>query len=114
MASDIKHFGHARWSEVAALLGPALFLFAAFVLLPFIMAVGFSFTNIKLLQTDKVEWVGLDNYTRMFSLKLVEAPAALVKVQQNPARQWRQLKRADPVAFDGFQYLTDLDLAGSQ
>ena len=33
MASDIKHFGHARWSEVAALLGPALFLFAAFVLL---------------------------------------------------------------------------------
>jgi multiple sugar transport system permease protein len=113
MASDIKQFGHARWGEVAALLGPALFLFAAFVVLPFIMAVGFSFTNIKLLQSDNLEWVGLDNYTRMFSLKVVEAPAALVEEQPNPSRQWRQLKRADPATLDGFQYLTDVQLAGS-
>lgn len=111
MASDIKPFGHARWGEVATLLGPAMLLFAGFVMLPFIMAVGFSFTNVKLLQTDKVEWVGLDNYARMFSFKLVEAPPA--QEQQSPSRQWRQLKRAEPAAFEGYQYLTDIQLKGS-
>lgn len=114
MASDIKHFGHARWREVAALLGPAMVLFACFVVVPFIMAVGFSFTNIKLLQADNVEWVGLDNYTRMFSLKLVEAPAEMAAAQQTPSRQWRQLKRAASAEFDGFQYLTDFELGNAR
>ncbi|HEV6967132.1 sugar ABC transporter permease [Roseateles sp.] len=113
MASDTQHFGHARWGEVATLLGPAMLLFAGFVVLPFIMAVCFSFTNVKLLQTDNVEWVGLDNYVRMFSFKVVEAPSEAEAQTLTPSRQWRQLKRAEPTAFEGFQYLTDVQLAGS-
>jgi multiple sugar transport system permease protein len=110
MASDAsapsKDFGHARWSEVAALLGPALLLFAGFVLLPFVLAVAFSFSNLKLLQAGPLEWSGLDNYTRMFAIKLVLSPAAISAVEvQIPSRQWRRLKRAQPTALEGYQYL---------
>ena len=115
MASEqtTSRFGHARWSEVAVLAGPALLLFAAFVLLPFVLAVGFSFTNVKLLQTERIEWTGLDNYTRMFALKLVDAqPAADETEREMPQRQWRRMKRAAPAEFDGYQYLTDVSLGG--
>lgn len=113
MASDASRLGNARWSELAALLGPAMLLFAGFVLLPFLMAVGFSFSNVKLLQQDRVEWVGLDNYVRLFAIKVVTAPPALDASQaQRPSRQWRQLKRAEPAAYEGYQYLTDISLPG--
>ncbi|MGQ3050720.1 MAG: carbohydrate ABC transporter permease [Roseateles sp.] len=115
MASSVTRFGHARWSEVAVLAGPALLLFFGFVLLPFVMAVGFSFTNVKLLQTDRIEWTGLDNYTRMFGLKLVEAPTAHGAAEPlAPSRQWRALKRAAPAEFDGYQFLTDLSFGGKR
>lgn len=115
MASKSSRFGYARWSEVAVLAGPALLLFAAFVLLPFLMAVGFSFTNAKLMQTDRIEWAGLDNYTRMFALKLVEAPPAINDTEQEmPQRQWRRLKRAQVAEFEGYQYLTDVSAGGTR
>ena len=115
MASDAspssKHFGHARWSEVATMLGPALLLFAGFVLLPFLMSVAFSFTNVKLLQPEPVEWSGLDNYTRMFALKAIEAPPIVSEIEaQIPSRQWRRLKRARPAELQGYQYLTRVSM----
>jgi multiple sugar transport system permease protein len=114
MASDAAKFGHARWAEVAALAGPALLLFAGFVLLPFLMSVAFSFTNIKLLQPEPLEWVGLDNYTRMFALKVIEAPPAASEIEQQiPSRQWRRLKRAQPDSFEGYQYLARFSLGGT-
>ena len=115
MASDASRLGHARWPELATLLGPALLLFAGFVLLPFLMAVGFSFSNIKLLQTERIEWVGLDNYARLFSIKVVAAPPVLDATEaQRPSRQWRRLKREAPAAYEGFQYLTDVALPGAR
>jgi multiple sugar transport system permease protein len=111
MASDASRFGQARWSEVATLVGPALLLFTGFVLVPFLMAVAFSFSNVKLLQTEKIEWTGLANYARMFSLKVVDAPPPVnANEEQAPARQWRRLKREAPAALEGYQYLTDLSL----
>lgn len=117
MATDTSpsaaSFGHARWLEVATLLGPALLLFAGFVLLPFLMSVAFSFTNVKLLQPEPVEWVGVDNYTRMFALKVVPAPPAVSEVEaQIPSRQWRRLKREQPKELDGYQFLTRLSMGG--
>ncbi|WP_077034959.1 carbohydrate ABC transporter permease [Pelomonas sp. KK5] len=113
MASDSSRFGHARWSEVAVLAGPALLLFGAFVLLPFLLAVCFSFTNVKLLQTERVEWTGLTNYTRMFALTMVDAPAATGEpTQDKPQRQWRAIKRERPADLESYQYLTDLSLGG--
>lgn len=114
MASKPRPFDHARWPEVAALAGPALLLFAGFVLLPFVMAVAFSFTNVKLLQAEPIEWAGLDNYTRMFSLTVIKAPAALDEVESKiPSRQWRRLKRAEPNRFEGYQYLARVAVGDS-
>jgi multiple sugar transport system permease protein len=106
------HFGHARWSEVATLVGPAVLLFAGFVLLPFLMAVAFSLTNVKLLQPEPVEWSGLDNYTRMFALKAIKAPPTASDAQI-PSRQWRRLKRAQPAEFEGYQYLARVSMGGT-
>lgn len=93
--------------------GPALLLFAGFVLLPFVMSVVFSFSNVKLLQPEAVQWVGLDNYTRMFALRVIEAPPALNEIEQRiPSRQWRRLKQERPSSFEGFQYLTRVSLGG--
>ena len=87
------------------MVGPALLLFAGFVLAPFLMAVGFSFTNVKLLQPDAVEWRGLDNYTRMFALKAIEAPPAVSTIEEQiPSRQWRRLKQTEPAPFEGYQF----------
>lgn len=96
------------------MLGPALLLFAGFVLVPLALAVAFSFSNVKMLQTERIEWVGLDNYARLFSLKLVAAPAADAVESERPSRQWRSLKRAAPEAFDGYQYLADLAPFGNR
>jgi multiple sugar transport system permease protein len=114
MASDARKFGHARWTEVAAMVGPALLLFAGFVLLPFLMSVVFSVTNIKLLQPEPLEWVGLDNYTRMFAVKVIEAPPTVSEIEQQiPSRQWRRLKRTQPQPFEGYQYLSRVSLGGT-
>ena len=115
MASSASRLGHARWSEVATMVGPALLLFFGFVLVPFLMAVGFSFTNVKLLQPEPVEWRGLDNYTRMFALKAVEAPPAVDAIEaQVPSRQWRRLKHAQPAEFEGYQYLASASLGAAR
>lgn len=97
------------------MLGPALLLFALFVLAPFVMAVGASFSNIKLLQNERIEWVGLDNYARLFSIKVVAAPAALdASEAQRPTRLWRRIKREAPAVFEGYQYLTSISLPGAR
>lgn len=115
MVSDASRLGQARWPELATLIGPALVLFAGFVLLPFLMAVAFSFSNIKLLQHDRVEWVGLDNYARLFAIKVALAPGTGDAAEEKrPSRQWRQLKRASPEAFEGYQFLTEVSLPGAQ
>lgn len=110
-----RPFGHANWGEVAALAGPALALFATFVVLPFILAVAFSFSDVKLLQRGEVNWVGLDNYVRLFAVKVVTAPAYETESGAepvHPARQWRSLKRAatglDAQSYEGYQYLADM------
>ena len=115
MASSAAQFGHARWPEVATMVGPALLLFAGFVLVPFVMAVAFSFSNVKLLQTERIEWNGVANYARLFSFKVIAAPPPASAIEERLAsRQWRRLKREAPQAFEGFQYLTDLSFGGSR
>lgn len=115
MATEAARLGHSHGSEVGVMLGPALLLFGGFVLLPFVLAVAFSFSNIKLLQTSNVEWVGLDNYARLFSLKAIAAPAVLSEEEiRMPSRQWRRLKRESPTALEGYQFLTSAALPGGR
>jgi multiple sugar transport system permease protein len=115
MASDKARFGHARWTEVAALVGPAFLLFAGFILLPLAMNVVLSLSNVKLLQADGAGWVGLDNYIRLFAVKAVAADEPVSPVEKDiPSRQWRRLKHAKPVEYDGYQFLTDLTLGDTR
>lgn len=48
--------------------GPAFFLIVAFLIVPFFMAVAFSFTNQRLVSPNPTEWVGTRNYERLFSI----------------------------------------------
>lgn len=50
--------------------GPAVFLLLVFMVLPFILAFYFSFTNERLISPRPTEWVGLRNYTRIFEDEL--------------------------------------------
>lgn len=45
---------------------PAIFFLAIFMVLPFILAFYFSFTNERLISPRPTEWVGLRNYIRIF------------------------------------------------
>ncbi len=47
---------------------PAIFLIACFIILPFILAFYFSFTNERLLSPPgrETQWIGFDNYARVF------------------------------------------------
>lgn len=105
--------GQASLGELALLAGPALLLFLAFLILPFALAVAFSFTDVKLLQQGDVHWTGADNYLRLFAVRVVQAPGAS-SAPEPAVRQWRAIKRAavgDQVArFEGYQFLTDLSL----
>lgn len=104
-----RRFGQASWRDVALLAGPALTLFGTFVVLPFVLAVACSFTNAKLLQGDRMAWVGLAHYARLFSMHVVTvAPDE----GTTPMRQWRETRRAEAPMHDGYQYLGSADLAG--
>lgn len=46
---------------------PGLLLLAGFVVVPFVLAIYFSFTNERLISPLPTRWVGLDNYTAVLS-----------------------------------------------
>jgi len=99
-------FGRAAWREVAVLATPALLLFGAFIVLPFVLAVAASLSNAKLLQGGDPAWVGLAHYERLFGVHLVSVDAVADKT---PMRQWRELRRASAPRHDDFQYLASVD-----
>lgn len=47
------------------LAAPAIILMVMFLIGPFFAGIGFSFTNIRLISANPVEWVGLRNYQRL-------------------------------------------------
>ena len=48
--------------------GPAFLLILVFLIIPFFMAIGFSFTNQRLMSPNPTEFVGTRNYERLFSM----------------------------------------------
>ena len=49
--------------------GPAILLILLFLIVPFIMAFVFSFTNQRLVSPNPTEWVGTRNYERLLSVR---------------------------------------------
>jgi ABC-type sugar transport system permease subunit len=55
----------ARWGLL--FLSPWVVGFLAFIAVPMIATLAFTFTNLKLTQTDPLRFVGLDNYAKLIS-----------------------------------------------
>ena len=67
MASKFTRSNRIGW----LMAGPAAFLIAVFVVLPFIFAVGLSFTNQRLISPNPTQFVGLANYEQLLGLGLL-------------------------------------------
>lgn len=55
--------------------GPAFLLIFAFMILPFLMAFGFAFTNQRLISPNPTEYVGTKNFETMLGLSLLTLEA---------------------------------------
>ena len=64
MASKLTRQNKAGW----LMAGPAFLLIVVFLIIPFFMAIGFSFTNQRLVSPNPTEWVGTRNYERLFGI----------------------------------------------
>ncbi len=67
MASKFTVSHRSGW----LMAGPAFGLMVVFVLLPFVFAVAFSFTNQRLISPNPTEFVGLTNYEQLLGLGLL-------------------------------------------
>ena len=64
MASRFLKSNRTGW----LMAGPAIFLIALFVIVPFVFAIGLSFTNQRLISPNPTEFVGLQNYQQLLGL----------------------------------------------
>ncbi len=64
MANSLTRQNRAGW----LMAGPAFALIVVFLILPFFMAVAFSFTNQRLVSPNPTEFVGTRNYERLFGI----------------------------------------------
>jgi len=64
MASKFTRSNRVGW----LMAGPAAFLIAAFVVLPFIFAIILSFTNQRLISPNPTEFIGLSNYEQLLGV----------------------------------------------
>lgn len=71
MAQSITRGNLAGW----LMAGPAFFLICLFLILPFFMAIWFSFTDQRLISPNEPEFVGTRNYERLFSLSVLTLEA---------------------------------------
>lgn len=67
MASKFTHSNRVGWT----MAGPAAALMAIFVVLPFLFAIGLSFTNQRLISPNPTQFVGLANYEQLLGLGLL-------------------------------------------
>lgn len=57
------------------MVSPAFLLILMFLIVPFCMAIAFSFTNQRLVSPNPTEWVGTKNYERLFGIALLTLEA---------------------------------------
>ncbi|MCA9916941.1 MAG: sugar ABC transporter permease [Anaerolineales bacterium] len=68
-----QKFGRMRQQEARAgwtMIAPAAILMLGFLIIPFLMAFGFSFTNQRLISPNPTEFVGMRNFERLLTIKL--------------------------------------------
>lgn len=95
--------GQDKLLTVGGFAAPALMLFAAFILLPLLLAAGATLTNHRLVSPEPTQYVGLDNYKRLLALQLViveplrDAGGAALRDEEGVRfPTWRQTRLAQP------------------
>lgn len=71
MAKSLTRQTAAGW----LMAGPAFALIVMFLIIPFLMAVVFSFTNQRLVSPNPTEFVGTSNYERLFGVAILTLDA---------------------------------------
>ncbi len=89
MASKFLKSNRAGW----LMAGPAAFLIATFVILPFVFAIILSFTNQRLISPNPTEFTGLANYQQLLgmatlTLEPVKDAAGVVQTDADGAPQY--------------------------
>lgn len=64
MQSKLTRANGSGWM----MAGPAVFMMVCFILIPFVLAIGFSFSNQRLVSPNPTEFVGWDNYRNLLSV----------------------------------------------
>jgi multiple sugar transport system permease protein len=115
-----KQLGQASLLTVSGFAGPALMLFAAFILLPLLLAAGATLSNHRLLSPEPTQFVGLENYKRLLALQLVEVEAlrdaqgAVLRDEEGTRfPTWRQTK-ADQPGLAGYREAFHVRLGDSK
>ncbi|MDP3675521.1 MAG: sugar ABC transporter permease [Novosphingobium sp.] len=98
--------------------GPALLGIAVFLVLPFLLALGLTLTDQRLVSPEPGEFVGLRNYERLLSVSyLVQEPESKVRGELRPTApvysRARAVIRANP-AYAGYRPLADFRLGESR
>ena len=93
MASKFQASNKAGW----LLAGPAAFLIATFVILPFFFAIVLSFTNQRLISPNATEFTGLANYRQLLGMSVltldpVKDDAGVVKLTAEGAPEYPALR----------------------
>lgn len=95
--------GQDSFFTVSSFVGPALLLFGTFILLPLLLAVAATFTNLRLLSPEPTRIIGLENYERLLAMRTVtveplRSPHGDVVRDEEGVRfpTWRQTRQAHP------------------
>lgn len=75
-----QRFGRMRQQEAQAgwtMIAPAAILMLGFLIIPFLMAFGFSFTNQRLISPNPTEFVGMRNFERLLTVKIFPIEAEI-------------------------------------
>lgn len=99
MASKFTVSNRTGW----LMAGPAVLLIAGFVILPFFLAIGFSFTNQRLVSPNPTEFTGLENYRQLLGVTTLtlepvrdDAGAVVMKDGEPEYPSLRSLTRNNP------------------
>jgi multiple sugar transport system permease protein len=99
MASKFTVSNRTGW----LMAGPAVLLIAGFVILPFFLAIAFSFTNQRLISPNPTEFVGLSNYRQLLGVTTLtlepvrdDAGAIVMKDGEPEYPSLRALTRNNP------------------
>lgn len=105
---------------VVAFASPAVLLFLLFVVLPMLLAAGATLTNHRLMSPEPTNYVGLDNYQRLLTLKLAviepvrdAAGAALRDADGVRFPTWRQVRKDRP-QLEGYRVAFQVDSGTSR